>query len=109
MKKIDWNSRETRADFYHSPSWRILREIKLSNDPLCEECKKKGILTPATEVHHIVDIYEDPSLRLEYSNLQGLCKSCHSQKTVAKLQDLFKKSKEWDLVNRKWNINIKEK
>jgi 5-methylcytosine-specific restriction endonuclease McrA len=39
---------------------------------------------PATEVDHIVDIVDAPHLRLEHSNLQSLCKPCHSAKTRLK-------------------------
>ena len=51
--------------------------------PLCEMCLEKGIITPATDVHHIQEIgtYDDLERQLllafDYSNLMSLCDSCH--------------------------------
>lgn len=36
--------------------WRRLRRAKLSRDPLCEDCKAKGIIRAATEVHHVTPV-----------------------------------------------------
>ena len=48
---------------------------------LCQDCLKKGIYTPAEEVHHIVELDEsnvnDPSIALNADNLISLCRSCH--------------------------------
>lgn len=62
-------------------AWQSLRTMYLKRNPLCEECKRKGIITVATEVDHIIPIKLRPDLRLEWTNLQSLCKSCHSKKT----------------------------
>ena len=48
--------------------------------PLCEECKKNGRLTPATEVHHILPINHGGTH--EEANLMALCKPCHSRITA---------------------------
>lgn len=68
--------------FYSGAKWRNLRAYKLSIDPFCEICRKAGRIVPATCVDHIIPIMKDESLALEYSNLQSLCHSCHSTKTV---------------------------
>ena len=62
--------------------WQRLRDMYLKENPLCEECKAKGIVEKATEVHHKIPIEERPDLRLSWENLQSLCKSCHSGKTM---------------------------
>lgn len=67
-----------------SKEWRALRRKKLRNNPLCEVCKQKGIITPATEVHHATPVESVSgelamrNLMFLYSNLQGLCHACHS-------------------------------
>jgi 5-methylcytosine-specific restriction enzyme A len=65
--------------FYSSAAWQRLRLIKLAQTPLCEICQPLHFLTPATHVHHIVEITQDPELRSDLSNLQSMCKSCHSR------------------------------
>ena len=61
--------------FYASKLWRYTRKAKLLNDPLCEQCKKDGMLNQATCVHHIDgDIYN-----LDEANLASLCWSCHTK------------------------------
>ena len=56
-----------------------LRGMVLREEPLCRHCKQQGRLTPATEMDHI----DGNQWNLDRDNLQGLCKSCHSKKTVA--------------------------
>ena len=58
-------------------TWRKLRLMVLREQPLCA-CGRV-----ATEVDHIIPIAKAPELRLEMSNLQAMCKSCHSRKTNA--------------------------
>ncbi|WP_432206025.1 HNH endonuclease signature motif containing protein [Brucella rhizosphaerae] len=45
-------------------------------------CTADGCEAPATEADHIKSIKEAPELRLEWSNLRALCKSCHSRRTA---------------------------
>jgi 5-methylcytosine-specific restriction protein A len=66
-------------DFYNSRSWRSLRRQKLAIDPLCEDCLRTGRITPATTVHHKVELRAQPDLGLVLSNLASLCGSCHSR------------------------------
>lgn len=86
--------------FYASRKWRELREYKFSLNPLCEKCLEKGLRVVAEEVDHIKPIYEDESLALEITNLQSLCKSCHSSKTA---KDKSQRGK-GKIVNLKYNI-----
>ncbi len=53
-------------------AWPGLR----AQSPRCTWCGGAG-----NEVDHIVPIIDAPSRRLDPSNLQTLCKSCHSTKT----------------------------
>ncbi|WP_343073149.1 HNH endonuclease signature motif containing protein [Salicibibacter cibarius] len=54
----------------------------LRRNPLCVHCEEDGLLTPATEVDHIVPHKGDKELFWDSeNNWQSLCKSCHSIKT----------------------------
>lgn len=63
--------------------WRRLRDAHIAMNPLCVKCAEKGLIEPVEEVDHIVpfDGKGDP-LRLDPSNLQSLCGSCHRYKTA---------------------------
>lgn len=66
--------------FYHRTAWRRIRVQALQRDHyLCQKCLAKKKITPATEVHHIIQLEDDPSLGLELSNLQSLCWYCHEE------------------------------
>ena len=75
-------TRAKTAQRGYDAAWRKVRLVKLAEDPLCEQCKRKGLLKLAEEVDHIIPI-ADGGERLELNNLQSLCKSCHSRKTMA--------------------------
>lgn len=59
--------------------WTRIRKAKLMQNPLCEHCDRRGVVSLAKEVDHIVSLEaggtDDPS------NLQSLCKDCHYKKT----------------------------
>jgi len=67
--------------FYNSQPWETLRRQKLGKDPFCEDCRKGGTLIKATMVDHIREI-KDGGERLDMENLQSLCHSCHSRKSM---------------------------
>ena len=52
-------------------------QILKDNNYQCEMCKDKGIITVATEVHHIIPLSIDFNKRLDDDNLMALCESCH--------------------------------
>lgn len=59
--------------------WRRLREAVLNRDPFCRlRTKCKG--SPSTEVDHIIAKRNGGTDH--ESNLQGVCKACHSHKTA---------------------------
>ena len=63
-------------------SWQKRRTAFLRGHPLCEECRKRGRITPATDVDHIRPHKGDPELFWDWDNLQALCHECHSKKTA---------------------------
>lgn len=62
--------------------WQALRLSHLADNPLCVACEAKGITTEATEVDHITPHKGDHELRMDPTNLQALCSSCHGRKTA---------------------------
>ena len=72
------NDRQYRS-LYKLARWRKLRQILLSENPICKKC---GI-RPANEVDHIRPrdplADDDP---YDTNNLQCLCHQCHSAKTM---------------------------
>lgn len=72
-------SRPDRHRLYSTSQWQKLREYKKHRSPLCEECLRHGVTTPAVLVDHIVPI-DDGGAPFELDNLQSLCAACHNRK-----------------------------
>ncbi len=76
---------------YNTSRWQKLRKSFLCENPICEECKKKGIITPATHVHHIYEISngkDDEQMKeiaFNWHNLMSLCDKCHKEKHEKKI------------------------
>lgn len=60
--------------------WRKIRARYLAAHPLCEDCQKQGVVTPAAEVHHILPLAHGGSH--DADNLRALCKTCHSRQSA---------------------------
>jgi 5-methylcytosine-specific restriction enzyme A len=68
--------------FYSSKAWIQTALYMRSTQPLCARCLvTKGKRVAMKDVDHIVPIKVDWSRRLDKSNLQCLCRSCHIIKT----------------------------
>jgi len=82
--RTGWKPRNgSRQQRGYGADWERWRARKLNVDPLCEYCLKEDIVTPATQVDHIVPfrgVY-DPK-RLEWGNLASCCERCHMAKTA---------------------------
>lgn len=77
-------STPTRDKFYSSPAWKnCAKAYKKAAQGLCERCKAKGLIVPGEIVHHKTELTEDnlndPSIALSWSNLELVCRSCHSE------------------------------
>jgi len=71
--------------FYNSPAWRSLSKLKLARDPFCEICRGRGEFVKATCVDHVKEMRDD-GVALDIENLQSLCQSCHSRKSLLERQ-----------------------
>ncbi len=72
---------EFSKNFYNTPAWRLARKKQLDSNPFCFECLKKGKRSKATIVDHVVAIKQGGD-RFNPINLQSLCWSCHSRKSI---------------------------
>lgn len=68
--------------WYYTAKWKKLRENQLRRIPYCEHCHAIHRYTIANEVDHIQEHMGDVELFFDEDNLQSLCKSCHSRKTI---------------------------
>ena len=66
----------------YDADWRKLRQAFLAEHPLCVMCAEEGRTGEATVVDHIVAIADEPSRRLDATNLRPLCKPHHDQRTA---------------------------
>lgn len=73
-------SRPSSGQRGYNSYWRKLRQRVLNDQPLCEHCLKENRITSATEVDHIIPLRHGGTN--DISNLQALCKPCHSRKTA---------------------------
>lgn len=67
----------------HTTKWLRLRRDTLTAHPLCQRCEKAGVITAATEVHHVHPVEEaytkaERTQRMyDPHNLRALCHDCH--------------------------------
>ena len=52
-KQYNKYERDPESNKRYGRAWKRIRDRFIKAHPLCEECEKNGILTPAEEVHHI--------------------------------------------------------
>ena len=64
---------------YKTKRWRSVRKIVIARDHgMCQECKRRGIYTRGTIIHHITEAREDLSLFWDVDNLECICPACHN-------------------------------
>jgi 5-methylcytosine-specific restriction enzyme A len=73
-------TRGTTKQRGYAGTWPARRKRWLARQPLCAECERKGEVVAATEVDHIVPKAQGGVD--DESNLQSLCRACHSRKTA---------------------------
>ena len=79
---------ENRHSLYSGAEWKKLRAYQLMREPYCRECARHGITKRAEDVDHIIPHRGDLRLFRDTENLQSLCHSCHSRKTIAEQRTL---------------------
>lgn len=69
--------------FYRSKRWQATRAAYAASvGGLCESCAAAGLIVPGEIVHHKVpltpDTIHNPSVALDFSNLELVCRNCHA-------------------------------
>lgn len=70
-------------EFYSWTEWRKLRRdvLRMDNHE-CQECKRRGVYSKASIVHHVKHLRDRPDLALsvydgDSRQLEAVCKRCH--------------------------------
>lgn len=71
----------SRAGFYSTNAWIMIRDKRRRNNPLCQRCEQRGFLRPGKIVNHIKPVEDYPELALNYDNTEHLCDSCNDWQT----------------------------
>lgn len=76
--------RKFAVSFYTSQAWADCREAyRKSAGGLCEVCLSKGLITAGEIVHHKIHLtpenITDPTITLNFDNLQLVCRECHGE------------------------------
>ena len=72
-------------EFYSWPEWRRLRREVLAVDNCeCQECKRRGVYSKASIVHHVRHLRDRPDLALsvydgDSRQLEAVCKRSHEE------------------------------
>ena len=69
--------RSEYTKWYKTAAWQKRRRAQLNTEPLCRECNRIGILTPATVADHI-ERHSGDVAKFWEGELQSLCRSCHN-------------------------------
>lgn len=69
--------------WYRTSRWFALRARVLRRQRWCPLCEVDDLQTKTTDCDHIVPHRGDPALFWDETNLQGLCKRHHAQKSGA--------------------------
>ncbi|AZV88280.1 endonuclease [Bacillus amyloliquefaciens] len=65
---------------YNTARWKRVRKVVLIRDGyLCCECRRRGLITEANTVHHIIALRDDPSRAFDLDNLETICLECHNR------------------------------
>ena len=75
--------RGSRSQRGYDDRWTKIRRVVLTREPLCRICRRSGRTTVANEVDHIIPLRSGGGTGAGLDNLQPLCKSCHSRKTLS--------------------------
>jgi 5-methylcytosine-specific restriction endonuclease McrA len=74
--KTRWRYNKETMQFYNSSIWRkTSKQVLLANNYVCAVCGGEATMTD-----HIVSVKKDWSKRLEWDNLQPICKTCNDAK-----------------------------
>jgi 5-methylcytosine-specific restriction endonuclease McrA len=98
--------RKDASDRYNTKQWRTLRQIQLSQYPICAGCKAEGIIRSAEHVDHIFPWQQIGEHAFVFNLFQSLCPSCHSSKTQLEQQGIFRAYGDRDYTTQDYRIAV---
>jgi 5-methylcytosine-specific restriction endonuclease McrA len=98
--------RKLASEKYSSKQWGTLRQIQLSQYPLCAGCKVDGIIKSAEHVDHIFPWQQIGEHAFTFNLFQSLCPSCHSSKTQLEQQGIFRAYGDRDYIAQDYRIAV---
>ena len=80
--------------FYKSKAWQRCRSAYVASvGGLCEVCLAAGNYRPGEIVHHRIpltpDNIDDPSVTLDFGNLELVCRECHAALHGARIRRYY--------------------
>ncbi len=82
-----YNEARPESDrLYHTGRWQKIRRAKMRDNPLCEDCERRGRVNVGVMVDHIHPV-RDGGEMFDYENLQTLCDDCHREKTSIDIRE----------------------
>jgi 5-methylcytosine-specific restriction enzyme A len=100
------DKRKDATDKYNTKQWRTLRQIQLSQYPICAGCKQDGIIRSAEHVDHIFPWQQIGEMAFTFNLFQSLCPSCHSSKTQLEQQGIFRAYGDRDYIAQDYRIAV---
>lgn len=87
--------KEWAKPFYQSTAWKQCRAKYIKSvGGLCERCSKKGLIVAGYIVHHkcylTPENINDPSVTLNWDNLEYLCQDCHNKEHTLKYRKRYR-------------------
>lgn len=84
-----YNMKPFAEKFYKSKAWQnCSKNYSKSVGGLCERCLEKGLIVAGAIVHHKVwlnaENINDPSVSLNWDNLELVCRDCHTAEHIRK-------------------------
>lgn len=74
-RDIQDHHRGTSSERGYDGNWQKVRQMFLSQQPLCEECAKRNIIRSADLVHH----KDRNPHNNTFDNLEAVCQACHHE------------------------------
>jgi 5-methylcytosine-specific restriction protein A len=74
--------RGTSTERGYDWQWRKFAIRYLSENPLCEDHSARGLVAPATDVHHVKKLRDNPEFKYDEEWLMALCSDCHKARTA---------------------------
>lgn len=87
---VNTDDRKQFNSMYQTAQWKIIRQVQLSKQPLCECCLTKGKVVMADHVDHVFAWNHIGEQAFHKNVFQSLCTNCHSYKSGLEKQGIYR-------------------